>query len=67
MTKKGLLVRTLTFDQFMTLDERVIPMRLTLQPEDKPNESTVITYNSITFGVPLEPAFFSLQNLQRLR
>ncbi|MDI3323884.1 outer membrane lipoprotein-sorting protein [Pontibacterium granulatum] len=65
--EEGLLVRTLTFDQFMTLDERVIPMRLTLQPEDKPNESTVITYNSITFGVPLEPAFFSLQNLQRLR
>lgn len=61
----GALVRTLSFDQIERVDERFVPMRLTLQPEDKPNESTVIAYREITFGVPLDPGFFSLQNLKR--
>jgi len=40
-------------------------MRLTLQPEDKPDESTVIVYKEIVLDVPIEENFFSLQNLQR--
>ena len=61
------LVRTMTFDRVERIDERFVPMRLTLQPEDKPTESTVITYQEIEFGVPLERSFFSLQNLERRR
>lgn len=63
----GTLIRTMRFDQFKTIGERVVPMRMRLQPEDKPQESTVILYEDIRFGVPLEPSFFSLQNLQRRR
>ncbi|MDG4867461.1 outer membrane lipoprotein-sorting protein [Guyparkeria sp. 1SP6A2] len=63
----GELVRTMTFDQVEQIDERFVPMRLTLQPEDKPSESTVITYQDIAFGVPIERSFFSLQNLKRRR
>ena len=63
----GELVRTMTFDQVEPIDERFVPMRLTLQPEDKPTESTVITYQEIEFGVALERSFFSLQNLERRR
>jgi len=61
----GALVRTMTFDQVERIDDRYVPMRLTLQPEDKPTESTVITYQDIAFGVPIERSFFSLQNLER--
>jgi len=63
----GELIRTMTFDQVERIDGRVIPMRLTLQPEDKPTESTVITYEEIEFGVPIERSFFSLRNLERRR
>ena len=63
----GVLIRTLTFDRNKTIGGRIVPMRLSLQPEDKPNESTVILYQDISFGVPLEAGFFSLQNLQRRR
>ena len=63
----GELVRTMAFDQVEQIDERFVPMRLTLQPEDKPSESTVITYQDIAFGVPIERSFFSLQNLERRR
>jgi len=63
----GTLIRTLIFDQDRTIDGRVVPMRLLLQPEDKPDESTAIVYQEIRFGVPLESSFFSLQSLQQRR
>ena len=65
--EEGVLIRTMVFDEFKLVDQRTIPMRLTLQPEDKPNESTVIVYGDIKFGVDLDDSFFSLQNLQRRR
>ena len=65
--EQGERVRTMHFDRVERIDERFVPMRLTLQPEDKPDESTVIEYRAIDFGVPLDPGFFSLQNLKRPR
>lgn len=65
--EEGLLVRTMTFDQPRIIDNRTVPMRLTLQPEDKPEESTVIVYNDIILNIPISDSFFSLQNLQKRR
>jgi outer membrane lipoprotein-sorting protein len=63
--EENTLIRTLTFDQVEKIGSRYVPMRMTLQPEDKPDESTVITYQEIEFGVPLQSSFFSLQNLKQ--
>lgn len=65
--EEGKLIRTMRFDQFRTIGARVVPMRMRLQPQDKPDESTVIVYNDIEFGVPLAESMFSLQSLQRRR
>lgn len=65
--EEGTLIRTMTFDENKQIGNRTVPMRMTLQPEDKPNESTVIVYNSIVFDVPIKDSFFSLQNLQQRR
>jgi len=65
--EEGILIRTLTFDELKQIDGRAIPMRMSLQPEDKPNESTVIVYHDIEFGVPLGDSFFSLQSLKQRR
>lgn len=65
--EQGKLIRTMTFDQFKPIGKRVVPMRMRLQPMDKPDESTVIVYDDIQFGVPLEASFFSLQSLQQRR
>jgi len=54
--EEGVLIRTLIFDQQQKIGERIVPMRLSLKPEDKPDESTVILYRDIEFGVPLETA-----------
>ena len=63
--EEGLLIRTMTFDQPKIINKRTVPMRLILQPKDKPEESTVIVYKDIILDVPLAYSFFSLQNLQR--
>ena len=65
--EEGLLIRTMTFDQPQQINKLTVPMRLTLQPEDKPDESTVIVYKEIVLDIPIEENFFSLQNLQRSR
>lgn len=65
--EEGKLIRTLRFDEVKQIGERFVPMRMRLQPEDKADESTVITYEDIRFGVPIEDSFFSLQSLQRKR
>lgn len=65
--EEGELVRTMRFDQLQRIAGRDIPMRMSLQPEDKPNESTVIVYRDIEFGVPLKESFFSLQSLKQSR
>jgi outer membrane lipoprotein-sorting protein len=65
--EEGALIRTLVFDQIETIDGRSVPMRLSLQPQDKPDESTVIRYQAIEFGLPLAQEFFSLRNLQQRR
>lgn len=61
------LVRTMSFSDIKHIQNRWIPLKLLLTPEDKPNESTEIHYNDITFGIDLPESFFSLQSLQRRR
>ena len=65
--ESDVLIRTMRFDQIKRVGERAVPMRMRLQPEDKPEESTVIVYDDIKFGVSLQTSFFSLQSLQRRR
>ncbi len=59
------LARTMTFTDFREMSGRTLPTVMTLIPADKPGEKTVITYDSIEFGVSLSDDFFSLRNLQQ--
>lgn len=59
------LVRTMTFSEITLINDRTVPMVMTVVPEDNPNEKTTVRYNEITFNVELEDKFFSMRNLQR--
>jgi outer membrane lipoprotein-sorting protein len=63
--EEGVQVRLMRFDHIEQIDERAIPMRMTLIPEDKPGESTVVEYQDIAFGVALDDSLFSLQGLKQ--
>jgi hypothetical protein len=62
--EKMVPVREIVFDEVTRVAGRVIPLRMTVQPLDKPNEQTVIHYDAIDFDISIKAAFFSLRNLK---
>ena len=59
------LARTMGFSQMSQLGDRFLPTLVTMVPEDKPNESTIIHYKEFDFDIDLGDDFFSLRTLQR--
>jgi outer membrane lipoprotein-sorting protein len=63
--ESGALVRTITFDQVQRVEGRWIPMRMRVQPQDKPKEQTVFEYQKLDFNIRLSDDFFSLRSLRK--
>jgi len=61
------LMRTMTFSENRMMGSRLVPTVMTIQPADKPTESTVIRYHELDFDVDLDEDFFSLRNLRSAR
>jgi hypothetical protein len=61
------LMRTMTFSEVRLMDSRLIPLVMTMEPADKPGETTVVRYHELDFDVGLDEAFFSLRNLRSER
>lgn len=59
------LARTTSFSEIAELGKRTLPTVMTVVPEDKPREKTVVRYTDITFNLNLHDGVFSLRNLQR--
>ena len=59
------MARTMTFSKVAQLGGRTIPSLVTMVPEDKPEESTVILYEQMDFDINLKDSFFSLRTLQK--
>lgn len=60
----GTLVRTMTFSDYTQMGGRLVPAKMLVVPEDKPDESTALIYHDLEFDVGLKPDFFSLRNLR---
>lgn len=65
--EEGKRIRTMTFDNISKIGNRTLPLRMTLIPEEKPEESTIVEYHELEFDVPIEDSMFSLKSLQRRR
>lgn len=59
------LARTMNFTDIRLLGGRTLPTVMTVIPEDKPREKTVVRYEDITFDPALREGLFSLRSLQR--
>ena len=60
----GVRVRRMLFSQLTRVGDRMVPLTLTVIPDDKPDESTEMIYRDLSFDVPLDASFFSLRNLK---
>ncbi len=58
-------VRETHFDDVQQIGERIVPLRLTVLPLEKPDEMTVLSYRELVYDLPLDETFFSLRNLKQ--
>ena len=61
------IVRTMTFTEIRLMSSRLVPTVMTMEPADKPGETTVVRYHELDFDVDLDEDYFSLRNLRRER
>lgn len=64
--QNDVLSDTLTLGDIRMMGGRRLPARMTLTPADEPDQRTVMTYDSVEFGVELSPDFFTRQNMTRV-
>lgn len=62
--EKMVKVRDIRFEDVRKIGDRTIPLRMIVQPLDKPQERTLLQYEQIEFDIPLEKEYFSLRNLK---
>ncbi|WP_225911523.1 outer membrane lipoprotein-sorting protein [Desulfuromonas versatilis] len=58
-------VREILFEDVQSVQGRAIPLRMVVQPLDKPAERTVMQYRDIEFDIAIGQEFFSLRNLKK--
>ncbi len=61
------LVNTMYGKNVKELGGRVLPSILKVVPEENPENSTIITYEDLQFGVKFDKNFFSTRNMKRIR
>jgi outer membrane lipoprotein-sorting protein len=58
-------VREIHFDDVQQIGDRIVPLRFTVLPLEKPDEMTILHYRELVYDLPLEETFFSLRNLKQ--
>jgi outer membrane lipoprotein-sorting protein len=65
--EKNRLMNVVQMSDIKTINNRKIPMRIELIPQDKQGHKTVMVYRDLKIDIPIEDSFFSIQNIKRVR
>jgi outer membrane lipoprotein-sorting protein len=63
----GYLVNREILSKIKNVGDRVIPTYFEIIPVDKEGQKTTMEFTHVTFNVPMEDDFFSIQNMRRVR
>jgi outer membrane lipoprotein-sorting protein len=63
---EGRLMRTMRFEDVRTVSGRQLPMRMILQPENRPGERTEMRYDRLEFNIPVDADLFTARGLRRV-
>ncbi len=63
--ERGRLIKSLTFSNVREMDGRQVPTRWQMRTIEKPENSTVIVLDEVTFDRPISAKIFSLRELQK--
>jgi hypothetical protein len=60
------IARSLTFTDPHRVSGRRIPFTLQMVPADKPGEQTLLEYQKLQFGIPVDPGLFTPRGLRQV-
>lgn len=60
------VAKTMAFSGYKKLGGRTIPTRMEIRPTRKPKESTVVTYDTAKFDIPIDRSIFTQAGIRRL-
>ena len=63
----GILVNTEIMSDVKMMDNREIPTRLEMIPADKPGQKTIMIFEKMDFDIKIDEAFFSQQNMKKVK
>ncbi len=63
----GNLTQVMLADEIRQMDDRIIPTRFEMIPMEKPNQKTVMIYQSIRYDQPMEDRQFTLEYIKNMR
>ncbi len=61
------LIKIFIGSEIKKIGNRTMPARWEMIPQDKLGNKTIIIYDKIEFDIKINPSFFSLQNISRLK
>jgi len=65
--EEGVLVNTEILSDVKKMDDRILPCRMEMIPDDKKGHRTVMVFENTDFDVPLKEDFFSIQNMKKIK
>jgi hypothetical protein len=63
---EGRLMRTMRFEDVATVGGRRLPMRMVLEPANRPGERTEMRYDRLRFDIPVDGDLFTHRGLRRV-
>jgi len=61
------LINTLVASNIKEMGGKTFPTKMTITPEEDPENKTIVEYLDIQFDKPIDPEFFSVSQMKRIR
>jgi outer membrane lipoprotein-sorting protein len=63
----GYLIRTEIASDIKTMDGRILPTKIEIIPAEEEGKKTIVVFEKLEFNKPIDDAFFSQNNMKRIR
>ena len=63
----GYLINKMVASEIRSFGDKILPSKIVMTPVEEDGQTTILRYKSIEFNIDIQEAFFSRQNMKRLR
>ena len=63
----GYLINKMEASEIKSFGNKILPSKMVMTPVEEEGQTTILRYKSIEYNIDIDKAFFSKQNMKRLR